>query len=388
MKLFIGILLAIVILSVSSCLPARAPQPQPNNTAIPPAVSSTPSPAVVEGFFKHQVKDATQRQAVCNDGSPAVYYYHPGSGMDASHWLIFLQGGGWCGSDQSCTYRWSAQHYLMTSQESPAALSVSGIFSTSEQQNPDFAGFTQVYILYCSSDMYSGDGQRQVGSLNLQFRGHKIIAAILADLQDASIIPSPNLKNASQVLVGGSSAGSFGAASNLDWIASQLPWAKVKGVLDSSWVAPLNDYGNGPAGPQPGSSDFYKYFPAIADQSCAEANPSQPQICLSTLELYPYLSTPVFVYADQRDPTLLMTKGVADAHDPSVAPYITLYSASLRQSLQNVTAVLSPSAGIHTALANDGFYSIMVNGHNFAELLGNWYFSRPGPIRVIEGETP
>ena len=78
--------------------------------------------------------------------------------------------------------------------------------------------------------------------MTMQFRGNKIVTAILADLQDATVIPSPNLKNATQVLVTGSSAGSFGAASNIDWIASQLPSAKVKGVLDSSWVPPLPNY--------------------------------------------------------------------------------------------------------------------------------------------------
>ena len=60
------------------------------------------------------------------------------------------------------------------------------------------------------------------------------------------MIPSPNLKDVTQVLVSGSSAGSYGAASNMDWISSQLTWAKVKGVLDSSWVPTLPNYGSGP----------------------------------------------------------------------------------------------------------------------------------------------
>ncbi len=174
----------------------------------------------------------------------------------------------------------------------------------------------------------------------------------------------------------------------MDWIASQLSWAKVKGVLDSSWVPPLPDYGSGPLEPQPGSAGFYDYFSAVADQSCAAANPSQPQICLSTLQLYPYLTTPVFVYAEQHDPTLSQIKGVTNPNDPAQAAYMNQYAASLRGSLQNVTAVFSPSAGIHTALTDENFTAIKVDGYDFQQILGNWYFGRSGALRVIAGETP
>ena len=267
-------------------------------------------------------------------------------------------------------------------------MALGGIFSTSPQENPDFTNFTQVFIKYCSSDIYSGDSVQQVNGMQMQFRGHKIVAAILADLEDSTIIPAPNLKNATQVLVTGSSAGSFGAASNMDWITSQLTWAKVKGVLDSSWVPPLANYGSGPIEPVPGSADYSNYFSATVDQSCAAANPSQPYICLSTLQLYPYLSTPVFLYVEQRDPTLSQIKGITNVNDPAQTAYMNQYAASARQSLQNVTAVFSPSAGIHTALTDDNFTAIKVNGYDFGQLLGNWYFGRPGPIRIIAGETP
>jgi len=50
------------------------------------------------------------------------------------------------------------------------------------------------------------------------------------------------------------------------------------------------------------------------------------------------------------------------------------HAASVRQSLQNVTAVFSPSAGIHTALTDDNFTAIKVDGYDFQQILGNWYF--------------
>ena len=393
MKHFIGGLILVVALFLTGCQSAGALGPQ-QAASISPTTSApaTSAPSATVSFpsmlTKHVVKNAVQRQAVCNDGTPAVFYLKRGSGADAAHWIIHFQGGGWCSNGPTCTLRWSTQRYLMTSQGAPAVLPVGGIFSTSAQVNPDFLNFTQVFIKYCSSDIYSGDSEQQVNGMTMQFRGHKIVAAILADLQDATVIPSPNLKNATQVLVGGSSAGSYGAASNIDWIASQLPSAKVKGVLDSSWVPPLPDYGSGPLEPQPGSAGYYDYYSAVADQSCAAANPSQPYICLPTLQLYPYLTTPVFVYAEQHDPTLSQIKGVTNPNDPAQAAYMNQYAASLRQSLQNVTAVFSPSAGIHTALTDDNFTAIKVNGYDFQQILGNWYFGRSGALRVIAGETP
>ena len=394
MKYFIGGLILSVALFLTGCQSGGVQQPQPAATIPPttegiPATSAASAPTLSPSTLtQHVVKDAAQRQAVCNDGSPAVYYFKRGSGTDAAHWLIFFQGGGWCSSDRTCTYRWGAQRSLMTSHGAPSTFEAGGIFSTSAQENPDFLNFTQVYIKYCSSDMYSGNGEQQVNGMQMQFRGNKIVSAILADLQDATVIPSPNLKNATQVLVGGSSAGSYGAASNMDWIASQLPGAKVKGVLDSSWVPPLPNYGSGPGEPMPGSAGYYDYFSAVADQSCAAANPSQPQLCLSTLQLYPYLSTPIFIYAEQHDPTLSQIKGVTNPNDPAQAAYMNQYAASLRQSLQNVTAVFSPSAGIHTALTDDNFTAIKVDGYDFQQILGNWYFGRSGALRVIAGATP
>ena len=394
MKRLIEYSILTMALFLAGCQSAGAPSPQPvaptqPTTAGTPIVNATgASVSFPSTLIKHEVKDAVQRQAVCNDGTPAVYYFKRGSGTDAAHWIIFFQGGGWCSSGPSCALRWSSQHYLMTSQNAPAALPAGGIFSISPQINPDFLNFTQVYVKYCSSDIYSGNSEQPVNGMKLQFRGHEIVTAIIADLEDPTMIPSPNLKEATQVLVAGSSAGSYGAASNVDWIASQLTWAKVKGVLDSSWVPPLPNYRTVTLQPPPGSAGYYNYFAAVVDQSCAAANPSQPQICLSPIDLYSYTSTPVFIYAEQHDPTLSQIKGITNPNDPAQAAYMNQYADSLRQSLQNVTAVFSPSAGIHTALTDDNFTNIKVDGYDFQQILGNWYFGRSGPVRVIAGETP
>ena len=174
MKYFMGSLIMVVALFLSGCQPAGTP-PAQQAAATQPVTESVPTTSAASApvvsfpsmLIKHVVKDATQRQAVCNDGTPAVYYFKRGSGVDVAHWLIFFQGGGWCSNGPSCSLRWSSQRYLMTSQGAPAVMPVGGIFSTSAQENPDFVNFTQVYIKYCSSDMYSGNGEQQVNGMTI-----------------------------------------------------------------------------------------------------------------------------------------------------------------------------------------------------------------------------
>src|SRR3990170_3449932 len=71
---------------------------------------------------KITVRDAARRQAVCNDGSPAVYYFRPGSGAGANRWVIFLVGGGFCFSVDSCWLREILNPELMTSTDKPATV--------------------------------------------------------------------------------------------------------------------------------------------------------------------------------------------------------------------------------------------------------------------------
>ena len=163
MKYFIGDLILSVVLFLTGCQSAGAQSPQQVATistttkSIPVTSAASATVSFPSTLTKHVVKDAVQRQAVCNDGTPAVYYFKRGSGADAAHWIIHFQGGGWCSNDPTCMLRWSTQHYLMTSQGAPAVLPVGGIFSTSAQVNPNFLNFTQVFIKYCSSDIYSGE---------------------------------------------------------------------------------------------------------------------------------------------------------------------------------------------------------------------------------------
>ena len=93
--------IAIAVFALTGCQAGAASSPQApgqavNPQAAPGPINAAAAPVSPSTLVKHVVKDAVQRQAVCNDGTPAVYYYHRGSGAEAAHWLIHLEGGGWC----------------------------------------------------------------------------------------------------------------------------------------------------------------------------------------------------------------------------------------------------------------------------------------------------
>src|SRR5262245_4669010 len=68
---------------------------------------------------KFTVRNAATRHAVCNDGSPAIYYFRPGTGTGVNRWVIFLGGGGFCYSVTACQLREILNPELMTSSDKP-----------------------------------------------------------------------------------------------------------------------------------------------------------------------------------------------------------------------------------------------------------------------------
>ena len=77
----------------------------------------------------------TGDDAVCLDGSPAAFYFRPGSGSGAKRWHIHHQGGGWCESLDDCLQRSTTA--LGTSKNySNTTTQETGYFSEDPEQNP------------------------------------------------------------------------------------------------------------------------------------------------------------------------------------------------------------------------------------------------------------
>jgi hypothetical protein len=56
---------------------------------------------------RYTIDNSKFPHAVCNDGTPAIFYFGAATTVaDRNKWIIFLQGGGACVSGQQCAERW------------------------------------------------------------------------------------------------------------------------------------------------------------------------------------------------------------------------------------------------------------------------------------------
>lgn len=61
----------------------------------------------------HKLSISKSNNITCNDGSSIGYYKRLNN--HSKSWIIYLQGGGFCASEESCNQRWQRTPYLMSS---------------------------------------------------------------------------------------------------------------------------------------------------------------------------------------------------------------------------------------------------------------------------------
>jgi len=186
------------------------------------ALLAAPASAVLGNWTLVKLTDAaTQKGAVCLDGSPSAYYIRQPLVAEEvagrNQWLIFHEGGGWCVNDQNCFSR--SQSDLGSSKAYPAAMSkeeASDLYDA-------LPGFTVVYAKYCDGSSLTGDRDEPVvvggnASQTIFYRGRRVLDALLDDLLD-----SKGLAAADTLLYAGCSAGALTAYSHVDYVAARLP---------------------------------------------------------------------------------------------------------------------------------------------------------------------
>jgi hypothetical protein len=172
-------------LLAASAAASFPPQPPPNET---------------RGMSRHRVLDS---QAVCNDGSPAYFYWRnctansdraPGDkqdycakggkeGVDQVVWMLVFESAGFCYDARSCAAR---ESHRTSSSWLPPTIFPSGGLSCFPEENPNFYKATTVFVPSCSSDLWLGDAAHSLGgsggSGRTFFRGRRILSAVLRQL--------------------------------------------------------------------------------------------------------------------------------------------------------------------------------------------------------------
>jgi O-palmitoleoyl-L-serine hydrolase len=334
-----------------------------------------------------KVTRAEERDASCNDGSPAAYYYRPGKSDGSTHWVIHLQGGGFCYSKDTCASRRDSEPALMTSEGLAKTKQGDGIISVYHNQNPFFYDANHVFAHYCSSDFWSGNRVASAETDDLQFRGVSIVQAIIEDLSNPSITQEPNLDDATLVIFSGTSAGGIGVLNHLDWLAEQLPQANIYGIDDAGWFVDVEPYDPSIITPKTGVQLAHSYWNGKVDASCATAYGSNDGLCYLGEYSYPYISTPLFVQIAQFDITQLSRLGI-DLKDEKIEEdeldYIMNFGLSVRNSLESVEAGYSPADRIHGLLTNEKYRTFEIDGYSLEEVLNNWIFTHSDPVKLIE----
>ena len=265
---------------------------------VPPALAAAGS-----NYSLRVLDRATYPRAVCLDGSMAAYYYRAGAPADANKVRVFFQGGGWCTSTADCAARaktpLGSNAALPATDADPAGYCGASFLSQDAAMAPGFATWPGVYVPYCTGDSLTGRADAPVpfNGTEIWYRGADSRDAILADMRSFLGVSA-----ATDVLVGGCSAGGLTVYLNIDAIASALAPAKVRGVADAGFFLDHPDRNGAPV-----RTTFFQWGFAAWNSSaslspaCLAAYPAQQWKCIFAPYAAPYISTPVFALNSRFD---------------------------------------------------------------------------------------
>ncbi|KAM0884150.1 hypothetical protein ACQ4PT_031188 [Festuca glaucescens] len=232
---------------------------------------------------------ATEKGAVCLDGTPPGYHLQRGSGDGANKWLIHLEGGGWCSTVKDCSNR-KMSALGSSNFMKPILFTSAGILGSDQQLNPDFYNWNKVYVRYCDGASFSGDteGRAQDGSI-LHFRGLHIYEAIIDELM------RKGLANATQALLTGCSAGGLATILHCDDFSARFPrGVSVKCLADAGFFLDVKDIS--------GERSFWSVYDGVVHlQNVREVLPKEclankePTECFFPAELIKSIRTPMFI---------------------------------------------------------------------------------------------
>ncbi len=344
------------------------------------------TPLSGEPLVKMTVENAEARDAVCNDGTPATYYYQSGSEEHETDWVVFLQGGGGCGDEADCKKRARVTEKYVSSSDYPDTIRQGGILSTDPSVNPDFHDWNHVYVSYCSSDLWAGSTTTTIDGETWHFNGHDIVTAVIEDLQNDDIIEGTSLADGENLVFTGSSAGGAGVILNLDFVANQLPGVNVKGLADSAFpFAGIEAYSTVAMAPLFSEENAVNFQKWVFDPECIAQYPDEAIKCMQLDTLYEHIETPIYFFANQQDQNRLGNLGLSQPYDEAETDWIeTVFVPAFLQAAEIVDAIYAPDESFHTIVASERFTTEYIDGVSLAEAFGDWFFGRNEESKYVE----
>tara|TARA_B110000503_G_scaffold44375_1_gene72433 strand:+ start:311 stop:2074 length:1764 start_codon:yes stop_codon:yes gene_type:complete len=161
-------------------------------------------------------------QAKCNSGSQASFYQS--NDEIGKKVFIYFPGGDVARTEADFIQRKSKLKKSLLIDSNKKSLSLEGGFKEIND-----AGYSIIYVPYCSSDIFMGDHEHQIKDEEVPFKGKKIVEAIEKQLR-------PDLENANEIVLAGTSAGSIAISANLQIFTKRYKSARIRTLHDSFWL--------------------------------------------------------------------------------------------------------------------------------------------------------
>ena len=273
-------------------------------------------------------------RAVCNDGTPALYYHAP-SARGGAAWVVHLQGGGACVSADECAaneaaYAAKGQTWHFSSEASKEHLGAAAGTILSDGESALLGDAHAVYVWYCSSDAWVGDRGASDATGGRHFRGSRILDAVFDDLERNRGLGAAGAETL--VVFSGSSAGGRGVVQHADRLAKRVRehcGGTLLAVVDSAVYldVPLPaDARRAVDGTAPGSPTSWAETYArdqlafahgrVAERCAAEFAADEKWRCYVTEDALPYVEAPLVVFQALDDAFLLHRVAATAARAP------------------------------------------------------------------------
>eukprot|EP00295_Goniomonas_pacifica_P005258 CAMPEP_0175833388 /NCGR_PEP_ID=MMETSP0107_2-20121207/15483_1 /TAXON_ID=195067 ORGANISM="Goniomonas pacifica, Strain CCMP1869" /NCGR_SAMPLE_ID=MMETSP0107_2 /ASSEMBLY_ACC=CAM_ASM_000203 /LENGTH=527 /DNA_ID=CAMNT_0017146513 /DNA_START=109 /DNA_END=1692 /DNA_ORIENTATION=- len=321
--------------------------------------------------------------AKCLDGTSAGFYFRPALDKKfAAQWVFSLEGGGECVGHDDCTAR--AKTGLGSSSEWNSTMYLGQLQDPHSEWNPDYYGYNQVFIKYCSGDLHSG--QRTVATSDtygLYFSGHHNVKGTLDYLK-----LHHGLAKADLIVWSGDSAGGIGSFLHLDFAADTVSSASVYGAPIAGFYFPSWAY-TGPDHERwwidftpSGWHNYTLLWDSFVPWRCAQSvGQRDAWSCIMANVSYATTASPAMFMEAQTDVVVMSLHDALPVKErtPQVLSYMKAWSANMTSALHLVAerrpdyGVFNPACLTHTSF---GAQKPIIDNHNFYQALGDWMFGR------------
>jgi hypothetical protein len=346
--------------------------------------------------------------AKCLDGTASTYYFRKSN--NTKKFFLFHEGGGWCSPDVPFSGGVGIDHCYNRSlggsgsskfnpkiKPLPLTGSSGAYFSYDRSTNPILWDANSVLINYCDGGAFSGRRTEPMTILGrpLFFQGSFILDAIADDLNKQH-----GLAQATEVVIGGCSAGGHGAILQVDpWRVRLPPSAFVTAMPDSGFFV---DWSNSPAGSSPLHSfhtdlgSIYHSSNASVNQACVSAHVlsgADPTKCFFAEHTMPYVRTPTFLLQSIFD--AWQTGNILGSSDPEV---INAYGKEVAARLTEL--VFAPTSAGNATLhggfidacwhhcSDKQWFVESIDGVTMRDAFSRWYMAHKMKWQVSVSNLP